>query len=234
MAGAVKTSLRFLLPYYRQHRGTLSLLTLCVLAETGYNVAFPLSLKYLIDDALLRQNRSALVWILCVLGVLAVVISGIGGLMEFVNARLAATVIRDIRHRLFEHLQTLSPGFHSGTSAGDVSSRFSTDLGEVEQAVRYWVSGVLTPALELAAATGLLFFLSWQLALVAMLVWPLTMIGPRILSRRTERRNWRQPRSLWCMRMLPPNLLCGPLAWGTWCKGGCEDAACRWRRCRPG
>jgi len=192
MAGAVKTSLRFLLPYYRQHRGTLSLLTLCVLAETGYNVAFPLSLKYLIDDALLRQNRSALVWILCVLGVLAVVISGIGGLMEFVNARLAATVIRDIRHRLFEHLQTLSPGFHSGTSAGDVSSRFSTDLGEVEQAVRYWVSGVLTPALELAAATGLLFFLSWQLALVAMLVWPLTMIGPRILSRRTVAATYRK------------------------------------------
>jgi ATP-binding cassette subfamily B protein len=119
-----------------------------------------------------------------VLGVLAIVISAIGTLMEVLNARLAATVVRDVRHRLFGHLQTLSLQFFSGTSSGDVMSRFSTDLGEVEEPVRNWVGMALNPALELVAATILLFYLSWHLALAAMLIWPLTMIGPKIFSRR--------------------------------------------------
>jgi ABC-type multidrug transport system fused ATPase/permease subunit len=69
--GALRTVFRFLRPYYRPHRFALFLLALCVLAETSYNVAFPLSLKYLVDDALLREDRSALARILIVLGALA-------------------------------------------------------------------------------------------------------------------------------------------------------------------
>jgi len=191
-ASALGTVLRFLRPYYGQHRRTLILLALCVLAETSYNVAFPLSLKYLVDDALLQQDRHALVWILAVLGILAVVISAVTTVMEYLNAQLAAAVVRDIRHKLFGHLQSLPLQFYSATSSGEVLSRFSTDLAEVEQAVRYWVGGALTPALELLAATLLLFYLSWQLALAAMLIWPLTTIGPRLFSPRAVEATYRK------------------------------------------
>jgi ATP-binding cassette subfamily B protein len=179
---ALRTVLRFLRPYYREQRRPLLLLGLCVVAETSYNVAFPLSLKYLIDDALLGENRSALVWILAVLGALAVVIAAVTTFMEFLNAKLAATVVTDIRHRLFAHLQTLPLGFYSGTSSGEVISRFSTDLSEVEETVRNWMGLALIPALEILSATILLFYLSWQLALTALLIWPLTLIGPKLLS----------------------------------------------------
>ena len=172
--GALRPVLAFLRPYYRQRGGVLALLALGVLAETSYNVAFPLSLKYLIDDALLKQDREALVWILIVLGVLAVVISTVAVCVEYLNARLAAAILRDIRHSLFDHLQTLSLHFYSRTTAGEVISRFSTDLGEVEGAVRYWLGMGLTPALELIIAVALLFYLNWPLAMAAMLIWPLT------------------------------------------------------------
>src|ERR1700691_2546556 len=88
-AGALRPVFAFLRPYYRQRGSVLALLALGVLAETSYNVAFPLSLKYLIDDALLKQDREALVWILIVLGVLAVVISTVAICVEYLNARLA-------------------------------------------------------------------------------------------------------------------------------------------------
>ena len=179
---ALRTVFRFLRPYYREHRRPLLLLGLCVLAETSYNVAFPLSLKYLIDDALLSENRSALLWILAVLGALAVVIAAVTTLMEFLNAKLAATVVTEIRHRLFAHLQTLPLGFYSGISSGEVISHFSTDLNEVEETVRNWMGLALIPALEILSATILLFCLSWQLALTALLIWPLTLIGPKLLS----------------------------------------------------
>ena len=111
--GALRPVFAFLRPYYRQRGSVLALLALGVLAETSYNVAFPLSLKYLIDDALLKQDHEALVWILIVLGVLAVVISTVAICVEYLNARLAAAILRDIRHSLFDHLQTLSLHFYS-------------------------------------------------------------------------------------------------------------------------
>jgi ATP-binding cassette subfamily B protein len=190
--GALRPVINFLRPYYRRRGRVLVLLGLGVLAETSYNVAFPLSLKYLIDDALLKQDHEALVWILIVLGVLAAVISTVAVCVEYLNARLAAGVLRDIRHSLFDHLQTLSLYFYSRTKAGEVISRFSTDLGEVEGAVRYWLGMGLMPALELVSAVGLLFYLNWPLALAAMLIWPLTMIGPRIFSPRAVAATYRK------------------------------------------
>ncbi|MGA3235752.1 MAG: ABC transporter ATP-binding protein [Bryobacteraceae bacterium] len=190
--GALRPVFAFLRPYYRKRGSVLALLALGVLAETSYNVAFPLSLKYLIDDALLKQNREALVWILIVLGVLAVVISTVAICVEYLNARLAAAILRDIRHSLFDHLQSLSLHFYSRTTAGEVISRFSTDLGEVEGAVRYWLGMGLTPALELIIAVALLFYLNWPLAIAAMLIFPLTLIGPRIFSPRAVAATYRK------------------------------------------
>jgi ATP-binding cassette, subfamily B, bacterial len=190
--GALRPVFAFLRPYYRQRGSVLILLALGVLAETSYNVAFPLSLKYLIDDALLKQNHEALVWILIVLGVLAAVISTVAVCVEYLNARLAADILRDIRHSLFDHLQSLSLHFYSRTTAGEVISRFSTDLGEVEGAVRYWLGMGLTPALELIIAVALLFYLNWPLAIAAMLIWPLTLIGPRIFSPRAVAATYRK------------------------------------------
>ncbi len=212
VAGALGPVIAFLRPYYRRRGGVLTLLGLGVLAETGYNVAFPLSLKYLIDDALLQQNQQALVRILVVLGVLAAVISTVGVCGAYLNARLSAAVLRDIRHSLFDHLQTLSLSFYSRITAGDAISRFSTDLNEVESAVRYWVEMGLTPGLELVVAVGLLFYLNWPLAMVAMLIWPLTLIGPRIFSPRAVAATYRKKQlEADTLSMIQENVLAQPL-----------------------
>src|SRR5690349_13001433 len=83
VAAAVRTVVSFLRPYFRLQWSNLSLLLLAALVETGYNVAFPLSLKYLIDDALYEEDKAALVGILIVLGILAIVISGVSFLQEY-------------------------------------------------------------------------------------------------------------------------------------------------------
>jgi ATP-binding cassette, subfamily B, bacterial len=210
--GALRPVIAFLRPYYRKRGSVLALLGLGVLAETSYNVAFPLSLKYLIDDALLKQDHHALVWILIVLGVLAVVVTTVAIGVEYLNARLAADILRDIRHSLFDHLQTLSLHFYSRTTAGDVISRFSTDLSEVEGAVRYWLEMGLTPALELIIAVALLFYLNWQLAIVAMLIWPLTLIGPRIFSPRAVAATYRKKQlEAETLRIVQENVLAQPV-----------------------
>lgn len=181
---SLKNIFRFLLPYFRLYHSRLMRLLLGVLIETAYNAIFPLALKYLIDDALYDANYTALQWILIVLSFLGITVVIVSIWYEYQNSRLGAAVLRDIRQRMFQHLQPLSMQFYSGAKVGEVLSRFSSDLISVERIVMHGISWGVLPFLEITLAMLLLFYLSWQLALIAMLAWPLTLIGPRFFSGR--------------------------------------------------
>ncbi len=88
-----------------------------VLVETLFNVIMPLSLKFLIDDALGEEDFQALVKILSVLAVAGIITSIVAVWYEQWDARLAASLISDVRARLFDHVQNLPSAYFARTSA---------------------------------------------------------------------------------------------------------------------
>ncbi len=77
----------------------------------------PLSLKFLIDDAFDDEDYHALYTILAVLGVAGIVTSIVSIWYERWDARVSASVISDIRHKLFDHVQNLPAGFSRARGA---------------------------------------------------------------------------------------------------------------------
>ena len=180
--GALRQVARFFVPYLRPYTKGLLWLLSGVVIETLYNMAFPLCLKYLIDEAIGEQDHEVLIWILGIMGGLWVIVSTTTLVYEYQNARLGSQVLGDVRRRLFVHLQSLTMGFYERAKVGDVLSRFSIDLSALDEVVMHGISWGILPLLELVAGLVLLFLLSWPLALVATLVFPLTLLGPRLLS----------------------------------------------------
>jgi len=176
---------RFTWPALRKYPKWLAIVIFGLLVETAFNVVFPLSLKFLIDDVLSSEatnQLSTLVTILVALGVGGLVVSLVTIWYEYIDSLLMSSAMADIRRRLFEHLQTLSAGFYSRTKVGAITSRFGSDMGAVDEAMTHFVTWGMLPFLELLAGIVLMFFLNWQLALVAMLMFPITLIGPRFIS----------------------------------------------------
>src|SRR4029453_10049570 len=97
-------------------------------------------------------------------------------------ARLAASIIADVRSNLFEHVQNLPASYFARTKRGEILSRFSIDLSALENSVKSFANSACLPFLELIAGIILMLFLNWQLAAIALLVFPITLIGPRILT----------------------------------------------------
>jgi ATP-binding cassette subfamily B protein len=85
---------------------------------------------------------------------------------------------------MFGHLQRLSPGFYARAQMGDLTSRFSSDLAAVENAIVLGIPGAMLCAINIIFSTCVLFVLDWRLALVAMAGLPLCVAGPRILGPR--------------------------------------------------
>jgi len=191
-AGAMATILAFVRPYLGNYRKLLGFVTFGVLVETLFNVIMPLSLKFLIDDALGEEDFQALYKILGVLAVAGIITSIIAVWYERWDARLAAGIIADVRNRLFEHVQNLPSSYFARTKRGEILSRFSIDLAAFENSVKTFANSAALPFLELIAGIILMLFLNWQLAAVALLVFPITLIGPRILTPKAVQANYEQ------------------------------------------
>ena len=191
-AGALATIYAFVKPYLKNYKKILTFVGLGVLVETLFNVFMPLSLKFLIDDALGEEDFQALYVILGVLAAAGIFTSIVAVWYERWDARLAASIIADVRARLFEHVQNLPTAYFARTKRGEILSRFSIDLSAFEGSIKSFANSATLPFLELIAGIILMLFLNWQLAAVALLVFPITLIGPRILTPKAVQANYEQ------------------------------------------
>ena len=191
-AGALATIYGFVKPLLGHYKKLFVFVSFGVLVETLFNVFMPLSLKFLIDDALGEEDFQALYKILGVLAAAGIVTSIIAVWYERWDARLAASIICDVRTRLFDHVQNLPSAYFARTKRGEILSRFSIDLSAFEGSVRSFANSAALPVTELIAGIVLMLFLNWQLAVVSLLVFPITLIGPRILTPKAVQANYEQ------------------------------------------
>src|SRR5262245_39701571 len=119
---------RSLAPYFRPYRMRVAVIALCLLVEMAFNAAFPLSLKFLIDGALIDREHRVLIIILALLGVGVVVASAAGLARDYLYARVSSSALGNLRFAMFNHLQWLSMDFYSRAKVGGILSRFSGDL----------------------------------------------------------------------------------------------------------
>jgi ATP-binding cassette subfamily B protein len=191
-AGALATIYAFVKPFLKNYKKILTFVSLGVLVETLFNVIMPLSLKFLIDDALGEEDFEALIKILSVLAVAGIFTSIVAVWYERWDAMLAASLISDVRTRLFDHVQNLPAAFFARTRRGEILSRFSVDMSAFEGSIKGFANSAALPFFELIAGIILMLFLNWQLAAISLLVFPITLIGPRILTPKAVQANYEQ------------------------------------------
>ena len=182
-----RLSLRRLASLVKPHRRTAAVVFLGLLVEMTFNAAVPYSFKFIVDGAILDRDAQLLTAILVGLGIGVVVVSAVGLGRDYLYARMVAELLADLRQAMFAHMQKLSLGYYSRVQVGDLTARFSGDLATVEAAFTAAIPWGLLPALDVLAATILLFTLDWRLAMLAMLIWPLSLLGPRLFVRQATR-----------------------------------------------
>lgn len=92
----------------------------------------------------------------------------------YVMAGIRTGVSRDLRQNLYEKLLRMPMGWFSESKRGDVMSRFTHDLMEVEHSVIGSLEALLKAPLLILVSLGTLLALSWQLTLFAFVLLPLS------------------------------------------------------------
>ncbi len=147
-------------------------------------------IKYVFDDVL-GSGRNLLYVALAIVS--ANLLKGVGGYFSaYLMADVGQRVVMDVRNALYRHILDQSAAFFARRSSGQLMSRITNDVGQIQQAVSETIGDLLRESLALVGYVGLLFYYDAKLAIVfltgaPLVIYPLVRLGQRL--RRTTRRS---------------------------------------------
>ena len=105
--------------------------------------------------------------------------------MTTINNRIAYHVTRDIRSEAFGRLERLPLGYIDSTSHGDIVNRVINDTDRFSEGLLLGFTQVFVGALTIVGTLFFMLSIRWQIALVVVLLTPLSIIIARFIGRRT-------------------------------------------------
>jgi ATP-binding cassette subfamily B protein len=156
-----------------------------ILVSSLLGVALPFLTQAVLDRALFPRLADNSVGppriglLLALVGAsIAVTLFGalLGVVQTWLTTRLGNSVMRELRDRLFAHLQRMELAFFTGTRTGEIQSRLGNDVAGVQSVVTDTASSILGNAVTVISALVAMLVLSWRLTLVAVVLLPLFVL----------------------------------------------------------
>ena len=186
MEQSIHSLYRRLFRYSRPYVGRILVAMAASLLVAGADVTMARLVKPLVDEVLSGKARD----MVNLVPVFIVGIAFVKGLGRFVQEYFIKTagqmVVQDIRKDLYGHSLSLSMGYYSRSSTGNVMSRILNDVGTLQSASADVLVDGTRESLTLVGLTTLAFYTDWRLATLAFLVLPLTVIPMVFLGRKIK------------------------------------------------
>ncbi len=180
----------------RPYRGTLVIILLAMLVETLMSLAGPWPLKIILDNVVGSHHLPK--WlddfvvsvsgglgpgkmrIAAVAALTAVVIAVIGSLASYIDnyytESVGQWVAHDLRMRTYHHLQRLSLAYYDSHQTGTLLSTITDDIQTIQSFASSATLGILVDLLTIVGMLGLMFWLQWDFALIAVGVTPFLLL----------------------------------------------------------
>jgi subfamily B ATP-binding cassette protein MsbA len=125
---------------------------------------------------------------ICILIVITVLLANIFRYLERVMAtKIRVDLVRNIRMRIFGSLTQMHIGFFNNERKGDLISRFTNDVSEVEQNVINSLKSILKEPITILVYFFMLFKISPQLMMFTLILLPITGVTIAEIIKRLKR-----------------------------------------------
>jgi len=139
-----------------------------------------------IDEHVAYGDYPGLVrWVLILL-VLLILQAVIQYYHTFMSNWLGQYIIKDIRIKLFKHLQNLRLKFFDNTPIGRLVTRNVSDIETLSEVFSTGIAGIIADILQLVVILGFMFWESWQLTLVSLSLLPVLLFATYIFKEKVK------------------------------------------------
>ena len=173
-------------PHARPYRRWLPLILLFVALGPAVEAATIWMYKVLVDEVLVPRQFDLLWWVILAYVGLQLAEGIVTFCDEYLSDWVGGRFIVSLRTEFFAHLHGLSLAFFDRERLGDVMSRVTDDVEEIEDLMLSGLASAISYVFQLLFFTAALFYLNWQLALVSLFVVPLFWLAARHFSRKIK------------------------------------------------
>ncbi|HEX3586897.1 MAG TPA: ABC transporter ATP-binding protein [Candidatus Angelobacter sp.] len=182
---------------------SLGLGFLAVLGGSVANLLQPWPLKIVLDEvfkahagktglptfvyAFLGTDKLAAVKFACIAVLAIALLDAVSTYAEkYLTTSVGQWVTYDLRRALYAHMQRLSISFHDQKRTGDLISRVTSDVDDIQSFIASGLLSSLINVLTLAGMVGVMFWLNWRFTLIALSVAPLLFFVVYSYTRRIK------------------------------------------------
>lgn len=149
-------------------------------------------LKYWTNVLILRETPLESLKILCLSILTVFFIKNIFLYIKNILLRIVELkLVKEIRDRLFKHIQTLSLGYFNRQHSGTITSIVMNDVEQLQIALAVVFQRLFVEPINILTFVALLFIISWKLALIAIIIIPLAGIAIFSIGRSIRRKSRR-------------------------------------------
>ncbi len=167
---------RRLLTYIKPYKKQFAIAVAGMLGYAITDTAFAALMKPMLDGSFVDQDQSAILFIpLMIIGIF--LLRGIAGFAStYYIAWIGWRVIKQLRGEIFEKYLTLPTAFYDRSSSGELISRITFNSQMVANAASNSLTVIVRDSLTAIGLLGLMFYQSWQLALIFLVIGPAIVI----------------------------------------------------------
>ncbi len=164
------------LPYIKRYSKPILTMLLCGVCASLMDIALPLFQRYSLDHFVQGKTLDTL-WIFILIYASAIVLSAA---VNYISCSLATIlevrVNRDLRNRLFTHLQSLSLSYYNRNSVGYIHSRVMSDTSRIGTLVSWSLMDFVWHSSYLVGAAVVMLVINARLALMVLAILPLIVV----------------------------------------------------------
>jgi len=180
-------TIRRIAGYARPYRGMLTAFLLGTALDAVITVVNPLLLREVIDHGILARDETVIVVVALTVVAVALFDVILGFVNRWLSARIGEGLIYDLRTQVFSHVQRQPIAFFTRAQTGSLVSRLDGDVVGAQSAIVGTLSSVLANALSLIVLLITMFYLSWLVSVITLVLIPLFILPGRLVGRRMQR-----------------------------------------------
>ncbi len=162
----------------------LSMSLAIILAPVG--VLRPYLIQYTVDNYIIQFNYDGLVMMSGIIIAVLIIQSFMRYVFIYSTSLLGQSVIRDLRVRVFKHINSLQLRFFDQTPVGRVTTRTINDIETINNVFSQGTITIIADILQVLVILGVMFYTSWQLTLVCLITVPLLIVATYIFKEKIK------------------------------------------------
>lgn len=171
----------------KENKKALWTVMLLVLITSVLGVLGPYFIGVAIDDYISVKDVPGAIKIILILAIIYVLTAIFTWLQTYIMVIVSQRTIKDIRAELFSKLQKLSLKFFDNNAHGDIMSRATNDIDNLNNALTQSVIQILSSILTIIGVTVAMFLLNPIMALATFIIIPIMFFITKYLGRLTKK-----------------------------------------------